>query len=140
MSSKFPRINVDILVIKKNKILLGLLSKKWLGNKRQVYGVPGRDIYFNQTIGDAIKGSLKEEVGCKTKKYKIICVNANYEFGNHYVGVGAVAEIDGKVKLLRPDEWSKWEWFDRNKLPINLFPAAKNLIECYLTNKFNVAE
>jgi len=27
MTKRFPRVNVDILVIKENKILLGLLSK-----------------------------------------------------------------------------------------------------------------
>lgn len=140
MSDKFPKVNVDIFVIKKNKILLGLLSKNWLVDNKQLYGVPGRDINFRETIGNAVVRNIKEEINCNVKSYKIICVNVNYELGNHYIGVGVVADIDGEAKLLRPDEWEKWEWFDMNNLPKNLFPAAKNLIECYLTNKINVAE
>lgn len=49
MNKKFPKVNVDIIVIKENKILLGLLSKNWLVDNKQLYGVPGRDIYFNQS-------------------------------------------------------------------------------------------
>lgn len=140
MSNKSPRVNVDILVIKKNKILLGLLSKNWLFDDKQLYGVPGRDINFQETIGDAVIRNIKEEINCSVKSYKIICVNANYALGNHYIGIGIVAIITGEVKLLRPEEWDKWEWFDKNNIPQNLFPAAKNLIKCYLENKINVSE
>lgn len=140
MAEKFPRVNIDILVIRKNKILLGLLSKNWLHNNRQSYGVPGRDINFRETIKDAAIRNIKEEIGCKVKSYKIICVNANYALGNHYVGIGITVEISGEVKLLKPEDWDRWEWFDKNKISQNLFPAAKNLIKCYLEKKVNVAE
>ncbi|HZE87857.1 MAG TPA: hypothetical protein VE090_06695 [Methylomirabilota bacterium] len=50
-----PGINVDILVIKKSKILLGLLTKKWLHEGKQVYGVPGRDIKFGEKMGEAVR-------------------------------------------------------------------------------------
>lgn len=140
MSDKFPMVNVDILVIRDTKILLGFLSKKWLFNGKQSYGVPGRDINFQETIGNAVTRNIKEEINCDVKSYKIICVNANYELGNHYIGIGVIATIDGEVKLLKPEDWEKWEWFDKDKIPQNLFPAAKNLIECYLKNKVNVAE
>ena len=64
--TRFPKVNVDILVVRNNKVLLGLLTSK----------------------GD----------------------------------------------------WEKWEWFDKNNTPKNLFPATKNLIESYLKNKVNVSE
>lgn len=140
MASKFPRINVDILVIKKNKILLGLLTKKWMYLGKQVYGVPGRDIRFGEKIGDTVRRNIKEEFGCNVTKYKIISVNANFALDNHYIGIGATAEIDGQPILLLSEDWEKWEWFDKDKIPNNLFPATKNLIECYLANKVNVSE
>lgn len=140
MSNKFPRVNVDILVVRKNKILLGLLTEKWKYKGSQVYGVPGRDIRFGEKIGDTVIRNIKEEFGCNVRKHKIISVNANYALGNHYIGIGITAEIDGETKLLIPEDWEKWEWFDKNNIPQNLFPAAKNLIECYLKNKINVAE
>lgn len=139
MSKKIPKVNIDILVIQNNKILLGLLTKKWSYKGKQVYGVPGRDIWFGEKIGETVKRNIKEEFGCNVKKYKIISVNANYALGNHYIGIGVVAEIDGEPKLLMPEDWEKWEWFHLDKVPQNLFPAAKNAIESYLKNKITVS-
>lgn len=140
MIKKYPKTSVDILVTKGNRILLGLLAKKWNCGGRQVYGVPGREVLFGEKIGGAVKRNIKEEIGCGVEKYEIICVNANYALGNHYIGIGVVAQIDGEPKLLIPKDWLKWEWFAKNKIPANLFPPAKNLIDCYLKHKINVCE
>ena len=137
---EYPKVNVDIIVTRRNKILLGLLAEKWNYHGRQVYGVPGRNIMFGEKIGETVKRNIKEEFGCGVKKYKIICVNANHALDNHYIGIGVAAQIDGEVKLLLPRDWQKWEWFDKNKIPPNLFPPAKNLINCYLRRKFVVSE
>lgn len=137
---KSPKINIDVLIIKENKILLGLMTKKWSYNGKQVYGVPGRDIYFGEKIGETLKRNIKEEFDCNVTKYKIICVNANYALGNHYIGIGIVAQIDGDPVILLPEDWEKWEWFEKDSLPTNLFPATKNLIESYFQNNVNVSE
>lgn len=105
---KTPRANVDIIVVKGNKILLGLLTKKWSYKGKQVCGVPGRDIGFGEKIGETVKRNIKEEFGCKIKKYKIISVNANYALGNHYIGIGVVAEIEGEIRHLIKGDWEKW--------------------------------
>src|SRR3989344_3172314 len=140
MEEKFPKVNVDILVVKREKILLGLLTKKWNFEGKQVYGVPGREIKFGEKIGETVNRNIKEEFGCDITKCKIISVNANYALGNHYIGIGVVAEIDGEPKVLLPEAWEKWEWFEKDKIPTNLFPATKNLIECYIKNEFSVSE
>lgn len=137
---KTPQVGLEILVIKDNKFLLGLLTNKWAVEGQQVYGVPGREIKFREKIGEAVKKSIKEEFDCRVKNYKVISVNSNYSWGNHFIGVGVVAEIDGEIKNLKPEDWEKWEWFDKDKIPPNLFPAAKNVIECYLKNKVCVEE
>lgn len=136
---KFPKVSVDILVIKDNKILLGLLTKKWRYMGKQVYGVPGKDIRFGEKIGAAVRRNIKEEFGCNMKKYKVISVNSNYALDNHYIGIGVTVEIDGEPKLLIPQDWEKWEWFDKDKIPENLFPSTKNLIESFLENRINVS-
>ena len=137
---KSPNVNIDVLIIKENKVLLGLMTKRWSYEDKQVYGVPGRDIYFGEKIGETLKRNIKEEFDCNVTKYKIISVNANYALGNHYIGIGIVAEIDGDPKILLPEDWEKWEWFEKDKIPTNLFPATKNLIESYLQNKVTVSE
>ncbi|HSW99756.1 MAG TPA: hypothetical protein VLH38_01845 [Patescibacteria group bacterium] len=138
--AKIPGISVDILVVRDSKILLGLMTKRWAHEGRQVYGVPGRDIRFGEKIGATIKRNIQEEFGCNVVSYKIICVNANYALGNHFIGIGAVAEIDGEPTVLLADDWVSWKWFDTKNIPDNLFPATKNLIDSYLEHKFTVAE
>jgi ADP-ribose pyrophosphatase YjhB (NUDIX family) len=134
-----PKVNVDILITKGNKILLGLLTEKWIYQGNQVYGVPGRDIGFNEKIEETVKRNIKEEFGCNVIKQRIISINENFALGNHYIGIGILAEIDGEPKNLMPEDWEKWQWFDKDKLPDNLFPPAKNLLECYFGNKFTVS-
>ncbi len=128
------------MVVKGDKFLLGLLTQKWNYERKQVYGVPGREIYFGEKISDTVNRNIKEEFGCNVIKYRIICVNANYALGNHYIGVGVVAEIDGEPKVLIPEDWERWEWFTKETMPSNLFPATRNLIQCYLENQFCVSE
>lgn len=137
---KTPKVNVDILVISGKRILLGLLTDKWRYKGKNAWGVPGRDIRFKEKIGDTIKRNIQEEFGCNVAQYKIISVNANYALGNHYIGIGVIAKINGSPKLLIPDDWKEWNFFSKNNLPKNIFPPAKNLVECYLKNKFIVSE
>jgi ADP-ribose pyrophosphatase YjhB (NUDIX family) len=138
--SKNPGVSVDILVIQGDKILLGLLTEEWNYEGRRAYGVPGRDIRFGEKMGDTVKRNIQEEFDCGVTSHEIICVNANYALGNHFIGIGVTAEIDGEPKVLLPEDWEKWEWFDKDSLPDNLFPAARNLIESYLQHKITVAE
>lgn len=140
MNSQSPKVGLNILIIQNNKVLLGLLTEKWLYQGKQVYGVPGRDLYFQETIGDGVKRDIKGELGVEIINYKIISINANYEYENHYIGIGIVAEINGDIKLLKEEDWERWEWFDINQIPDNLFPDARNLIKCYLENKICVSE
>jgi len=140
MNDKTTKVSVDILITRENQILLGLLTQKWNYEGSQVYGVPGREIWFGEKIGETVRRNVKEELGCEVTAYKIICVNANYAYGNHYIGIGVKAEIQGEPKDLLSEDWEEWEWFDKDKLPENLFPAARNLIDCFLGNRFNVSE
>src|SRR6266550_980978 len=132
MSNQTPNVNIDIIVLKDNKILLGLLSKEWLYEDKQAYGVPGRDLYFKETIGDCVKRNMREELDCNVLSYDIISINANYEFGNHYIGIGVVVDINEEPKMMKPEDWETWEWFSLDNIPQNLFPAAKNVIACFL--------
>jgi ADP-ribose pyrophosphatase YjhB (NUDIX family) len=138
--TKTPGISVDIIVIRNKKLLLGLMTKDWAYEGQQVYGVPGRDIRYGEHIGETVKRNIKEEFDCNVQTYKIICVNANYALGNHFIGIGVIAEIDGDPKVNYPEDWVKWEWFTTDKIPKNLFPAAKNVMDSFLTNKFLVSE
>lgn len=139
MNAPHPKVNVDILVQRDGEILLGLLAEKWAG-KEDVYGLPGRDILFGETIGGAVKRNVREEFGCNVLGYEVIAVNANYESGNHYIGIGVVAEIQGELQHLLKEDWKEWTWFPLDELPRTLFAPAKHLIECFKQKKICVSE
>lgn len=139
MQEKRPNINVDILVQRDGKVLLGLLTEQWTGAERK-YGLPGRDILFGETIGETVARNVREEFGCELRSHRVIAVNANYEGGNHYIGVGVIAEIAGDLQHLLKEDWEKWEWFSLDAMPENVFAPAKNLIECFRSGKVCVSE
>lgn len=140
MKNKEPKVGVDILVIRNSKILLGMLTKKWLVDGKQVYGVPGRDIRFGEKIGNTVKRVLEEDIGCNIVSYKIFSVNASRTLDNHYINIGVAVEIDGEPKNFSPTDWERWGWFDLSSIPTDLFPSAKNAIHSYMQKSVCVAE
>lgn len=138
--AKKPGLNVDVLVMREGKVLLGLFSDKWKMNGKKYWGVPGRDIQFEESFGDAAKRYVRDEIGCTIERYLVLAINANYAMDNHFVGVGVWAEIVGTPVNSKPEDWDKWEWFDLNDLPDNLFPPAKNLIQSFKQKRVCVEE
>lgn len=135
----YPTVVTDILIIRNNKLLFGLLTDKWKYNNTQVYGLPGGEIRKGETIAENIKRIIKDELNCDMSSHKIFCLNANYHDG-HFISIGVTAEMEGNPVLSNKENWGKWEWFEKDKVPQNLFPSAKNTIDCYLNNKFCVSE
>ncbi len=135
-----PVVNIDLLIIRNEKILLGLLSKEWMFENKQVFGLPGREILFKESIGDAVHRNIKEELGCKVLSYEVFSINANYAFGNHFIGIGVKVSIEGVISTSNNRDWESWDWFELNSIPENLFPPAKNAIESYLQHKVTVSE
>lgn len=87
-----------------------------------------------------MKRNIQEEFGCGVASYETISVNANYEFGNHYIGIGIVAEVDGEIQHLLKEDWDSWEWFHLDNIPETLFAPAKNVLQSYKEKTFCVSE
>jgi len=126
---KIPKVSLDILVSKQNKFLFGQLSPRWSRSDKKMYGFPGREVNFGEKIADAVKRNIKEEIGCKLKNFKILGVSENFYLGNHYIGIVISAKVQGEVKNMRPEDWTRWEWFPIEDFPSNLFPSAKEAVK-----------
>jgi 8-oxo-dGTP diphosphatase len=136
-----PTLNVDILIIREGKVLLGLFSDKWkIENGKKFWGVPGQEISFLESFGDAAKRYARKEIGCEIERYVVFAVNANYALNNHFVGIGVWAEIEGEPANKNPEDWDKWKWFDLDDLPADLFPPARNVINSFKQKKVCVEE
>lgn len=131
---KRPMVSVDLIVVRNDKILLGKLSGRWSDKGKYEWGLPGREIRFGDSFEEAVNRNLREETGMKLKRFRIVCVNNNFAFNNHYVSIGIKAEAAGEPKLTNKD-WKEWKWFDKRSIPRKLFPSAEITIRCYLENK-----
>lgn len=124
-----PRVGVATIIKNEGKILLGY-RKSNLGTN--TWGLPGGKLDFGEEIKDCAIRELKEETNLITTadNLKLIGVsNAIFDDITHYITV--IYEVDvyvGKLTILEPDKCEKWEWFDYNKLPDNLFLPLRNFI------------
>jgi len=124
---------VDLIIIRNNKILLAKRTEEELGYKN-TWSIPGGSPEFNEGIEEALHREIKEELGCKIKKYKYFksyymklaedfIVRAFYFYG----------DIEGKIKL--NDELSEFQWFDIDKskiLELNFAFNQKDVIKDFI--------
>jgi ADP-ribose pyrophosphatase YjhB (NUDIX family) len=81
---KKPVASVDLIIKRKDKILLGKVSDKWSSDGKYEWGLPGREIEFGDDFEKTAEKNLKDELGMKLKSFEVITVNNNFGFGNHY--------------------------------------------------------
>lgn len=136
-----PRIGVGILIIKDGKILLGYRSPSKIQgvgelHEQGTWCAPGGKVDFGETLIESARRELKEETDLDCEKLKILNIQDNIEEKSHYVTVAFLGEeVFGEIKVMEPEKQEKWEWFDVNHLPQNMYSPTKKAIELYLNNK-----
>jgi 8-oxo-dGTP diphosphatase len=125
-----PRVGVATIVTDGTKLLLGY-RKSELG--KNTWGLPGGKLDFGEDLKDCAARELKEETNLTTTTdnlYHVGVTNAIFDNETHYITViyHAIYCV-GKIKVLEPDKCEKWEWFEYNNLPENLFLPLKNFVK-----------
>ncbi len=134
-------VGVGVIVLKDNKILLGLRNEDKEKASSDLEGqgtwtMPGGKFDFDENLLEAGIRETKEETDLDIKKIEVFCVQDDYAPNVHYVTVGLIAtEYEGEVKTMEPDEIIKWEWFDFKNLPKNIYEPSRKCIEKYLNGK-----
>lgn len=131
-----------VMIIKDHKLLLGLRNDNPLLadselHEEGTWTMPGGNIEYGETFEEAGIRETKEETDLDVEKLEIICVQTDKNEHAHYISVGMIAHsFKGEVKTMEPNEIVKWEWFDLDNLPKNIFSPSKKTIDCYINNKF----
>ncbi len=129
---KFP-IGVNVFVIRDNKLLLGM-RKNAAGDGQ--WGLPGGHVELNEAMKQTARRELEEETGLVATEFKFL--NLVNQFtrpeGDHYVQVGMQAQnVNGKdPELCEPDRCYKWEFFNLENLPENIFFGHTQQIENFV--------
>ena len=132
-----PGVGVGVMILKDNKILLGLRNpnKEKASSELQGQGtwtMPGGKVEFMEKLVDAAKRELEEETSLQAKELRLLCISDDMTDTAHYVTVGFIAsEYSGEVKTMEPETILEWKWFDLNDLPSNIYKPSQKCIEKY---------
>ena len=132
-----PGVGVGVMVLKENKILLGLRNpnKEKASSELQGQGtwtMPGGKVDFMETLVDAAIRELEEETSLVANKLDLLCISDDMTDTAHYVTVGFIAkEYSGNVKAMEPETILEWKWFDLDNLPEKLYTPSAKCIEKY---------
>lgn len=132
-----PGLGVGVLIVKENKILLGLRNPDKMKASSEFQGqgtwtMPGGKVEFMETLVHAAKRELEEETNLKATKLDFLCISDDMTDTAHYVTVGfIVSEYTGELKTMEPGTILEWQWFDLDELPKNLYKPSQKCIEKY---------
>lgn len=133
-----PGVGVGVMVLKDNKILLGLRNpnKEKASSELQGQGtwtMPGGKVEFMEKLVDAAKRELEEETSLKATNLELLCISDDMTETAHYVTVGfIVKDYTGEVTAMEPETIIEWKWFDLDNLPENLYKPSEKCIKKYL--------
>lgn len=134
---EYPRVGVGAFILDENEMALLVLRKK--SPEAGCWSIPGGRVEFMETIEDALKRELKEELGIKVKIINLLGVTNHIieEENIHWVSPVFLVKIEeGELKNLAPDETQKYSWFSISNLPENTTITAKSAVNAYVQSLY----
>ena len=144
MEIKHIGAGCGVIVMRDGKILLGLRNDDPLLANSELHEegtwtMPGGNIEYGETFEEAGIREAKEETGILVKDLEVICVQTDKNEYAHYISVGMIAHnFVGEPSVMEPNEIIKWEWFELEKLPKNIFSPSKKTIDCFINKIFYI--
>ena len=124
-----PKVGIGVLIVNnKNEILLGLRKSK---HGHASWGPPGGHLEFMETFEICAIREVYEETGLTITNPEFFALsNDVFESDKHYVSIFMKANYqeNQRVQNIEPHNFEKWQWFEINHLPNNLFLPLKQLV------------
>jgi 8-oxo-dGTP diphosphatase len=139
----FIGVGVGAHIINDNNEILLLRRSKNCRNKVGYWTIPGGKVEFNESIADALKREIREEVDIDIDIIKLLCVTNDIitKENQHWVAPQFLCKIiSGIPKNMEPEKHDEINWFSLNNLPEKITKTTSDGIESYLLNKDNKIE
>jgi len=122
-----PKVGVGVFIIRNKKILMG---QRINAHGEGTWSLPGGHLEFFETFEDCAKREVMEETGLKiTDVTFATATNDMFEKENkHYITIFVKSKnSEGVAKVMEPNKCLKWDWFNWDNLPKQLFLPLENL-------------
>jgi len=142
MMKKNARVGVGIMILKDNKVLLGKRHTDPDKADSELHGegtwtMPGGKVDYRERLGEAITREVFEEIGIKISEVNLQVISITDEIAEdvHFITIGFLCEeLDGEPKIMEPDEIVKWQWFQLDNPPENMFPPSRKILNKFIKN------
>ena len=129
-----PKVGLGVIIFKDGKLLL---MKRRGGLGSGFWGSGGGLLEHMESFVGALRREIREEAGIEIKNIKFLCVsNFKDHAPKHYVDLGFSADWEsGEPKILEPEKFESWGWYELDNLPSPLFGVVEKYLEAYKTGK-----
>ena len=123
------KLGVGVLIERNGKILLGKRCEGWAN---RTWTFIGGKLRPGENYIEAAKREAKEETGLEIDDLELITKHVNDINGTPFLTFGFKPKIvKGEPKAMEPDEIERWEWFDPDNLPENVYLPTMKMIKDY---------
>lgn len=126
----YPRIGVNVFVLKDGKVLLGKrIGKRGYGT----WCLPGGHFEWGESLAGAAARELEEETSIKSDNLEFLHLVNDPQEETHYVHIDFFAkDWSGEPKVTEPDKFAEWKWFDLDDLPDPIFIGHQKLLPVFI--------
>jgi 8-oxo-dGTP diphosphatase len=125
--TRSPRIGVGVIVMRDEKVLLGLRQGS---HGSGTWALPGGHLEFGETVEACAAREVLEETGLVVSQFRPgpFTNDVMVADGKHYVTLFVVADnAVGEPAVCEPAKCACWEWCDWSELPEPLFQPLQTL-------------
>jgi len=129
MPNNRPKIGLGVIIRKDNKILFG---KRCGSHGDGTWSLTGGHLEFGESFEDCARRETLEEAGIAIKNVKFAGVtnDVHVKENKHYVTIFVSADYDsGEARVVEPDKFERFEWFDKDNIPKQLFLPIIHFLE-----------
>ena len=130
------KTGIGVLILDGNKVLLGHRS----ANAKDTGGIyepdtwtlPGGKQEYDETILECAAREVKEETNLDIDDLEVYGADDDIQPNKHFVTLYVKAlKYSGELKVMEPEKQDKWEWYDLDELPDNLYSPSRKALKLY---------